>query len=165
MWATPVSRERISAVAMFAALSLLTFANLAPASEQAGHPFSWLAGCWAGDGGSATEVWVIEDDGSLLGFAASVGEGKIGFYELLTIRQSDGGVWVYTAHPSGQATTSFTLTLLSDDAAVFENAGHDYPQVIRYERSGDRLEATISLSDGSRTATFRKRLCEKDQPG
>ena len=137
-------------------------AGIAFAHDHAGHPFAWLAGCWVSENGSAQEVWAIERGGTLVGFGAAVDDGSIGFYELLTIRQADDGSWVYTAHPSGQATTSFAATSSGDESAVFENAGHDYPQLIRYERSGDWLVATISLTDGSRAATFQKQMCPKE---
>jgi len=134
-------------------------AGLAFAGERAGHPFAWLAGCWVSEDGSAQEAWAIEDDGSLIGFSVALGEAGIGFYEMMTIRRSGDGIWVFTAYPSGQAVTSFRATSLGEESAEFRNPKHDYPQVVRYERSGERVDATISLSDGSRPTTFRKRVC------
>ena len=137
----------------------ILIAGTALAGERADHPFAWLAGCWISEDGSAQEAWAVEDDESLVGFAVALGEEGVSFYEMMTIRRSDDGVWVFTAYPSGQVVTSFRSTSLGDKGAVFENAAHDYPQVVRYQRSGDRLEATISLNDGSRVATFSKRAC------
>lgn len=142
-----------------ATVLLVLIAGSAFGEEGTEHPFAWLAGCWISDDGNAQEVWAAEGDGSLVGFAVALGEEGIGFYELMTIRRSEDGVWVFTAYPAGQTLTSFSATTVGDESAVFENAGHDYPQVVRYERSGERLEATISLSDGSRLTTFRKRAC------
>jgi hypothetical protein len=45
----------------------------------------------------------------------------------------------------------FKAKNISKTAAEFTNAAHDYPQRIRYELKGDRLEAEISLIDGSKS--------------
>lgn len=39
---------------------------------------------------------------------------------------------------------------MSASAVEFTNAAHDYPQRIRYEIKGDKLEAEMSLIDGSK---------------
>ncbi len=140
---------------------LFLIAATAPAEDPAGHPFAWLAGCWISEDGSAQEAWAVEDGESVIGFAVALGEEGVSFYEMMTIRRSDDGTWVFTAYPSGQVVTSFRSTSLGDESAVFENPTHDYPQVVRYERFGELLEATIALSDGSRPMTFRKRVCKE----
>ena len=144
-------------------MRILPVLFLLPALSVAdGQELDWLVGCWMTPDGSAQEVWVAEGDGALSGFSVSVANGKVGFYEVLSIRRSHDGVLVYTAHPVGQATTSFTATAVAENSVLFENAEHDYPQQIRYSREADRLQATISLLDGSRPVSFDKVACDQD---
>lgn len=140
--------------------ALLLLPVLSLAGEPVEHPLQWLVGCWMTPDGSSQEVWVADNDGGLSGFSVSVAGNKVGFYEILTIRPGDSGAFVYTAHPSGQATTSFTATEITENSALFVNADHDYPQQIRYTRVADRLQATISLLDGSRPVSFDKAACD-----
>ena len=139
--------------------ALLLLPVLTLAGEPGEHPFQWLIGCWMTPDGRSQEVWVADNDGGLSGFSVSVGDDKVGFYEVLTIRRGDSGAFVYTAHPSGQARTSFTATEITENSALFVNADHDYPQQIRYTRVASSLQATISLLDGSRPASFDKTAC------
>ena len=139
--------------------ALLLLPVLSLAGEPGEHPLEWLIGCWMTPDGSSQEVWVDDTDGGLTGFSVSVADSQVGFYEILTIRPGDNGSFVYTAHPSGQATTSFTVAEISENSAVFVNAEHDYPQQISYTRAAENLHATISLLDGSRPVTFDKVAC------
>ena len=109
---------------------------------------------------SAQEVWVVESERSLAGFGVVITDSKIGFYEVLSIKQSEDGSWTYTAHPSGQASASFVAVEIDDTSVVFANPEHDYPQEIRYKREGSRLYATISLIGGVNPNSFDKVACE-----
>lgn len=140
--------------------ALLLLPALSLAGEPGEHPLDWLIGCWVTPGGSAQEVWVADSDGSLSGFSVSVADNKVSFYETLTIRSGDDGAMVYTAHPSGQASTSFTATEMTENSVLFVNPDHDYPQKIRYTRVAESLQAMISLLDGSRPVSFDKVACE-----
>ena len=140
--------------------ALLLLPALSLAGEPGEHRLDWLIGCWMTPDGSAQEVWVADGDGSLSGFSVSVADNKVSFYETLTIRSGDDGALVYTAHPSGQATTSFTATEMTENSVLFVNPDHDYPQRIRYTRVAESLQATISLLDGSRPVSFEKVACE-----
>jgi hypothetical protein len=140
--------------------ALLLLPVLTLAGEPGEHPLEWLIGCWITLDGSSQEVWVADNDGGLSGFSVSVADNRVGFYEILTIRRGDNGAFVYTAHPSGQARTSFTATEITDNGALFINADHDYPQQIRYTRASDSLQATISLLDGVKPVSFDKVACE-----
>ena len=139
--------------------ALLLLPVLTLAGEPGEHPFQWLIGCWMTPDGRSQEVWVADNDGGLSGFSVSVGDDKVGFYEVLTIRRGDSGAFVYTAHPSGQARTSFTATEITENSALIVNADHDYQQQIRYTRVASSLQATKSLLDGSRPASFDKTAC------
>ena len=140
--------------------ALLLLPALSLAGEPGEHPLDWLTGCWVTPDGSAQEVWVADSDGGLNGFSVSIADNKVSFYETLTIRPGVDGALVYTAHPSGQATTSFTATEMTENSVLFVNPDHDYPQQIRYTRVAESLQATISLLDGSRPVSFEKVACE-----
>ena len=136
-------------------LPLLACSGLADAAVP-----DWLAGCWESPDKANMEVWVTATDGSLIGFAASVNHGEIGFYELLHINTSEDGAWTLTAHPSGQTRASFTATHITDNSITFANPAHDYPQQISYRREGDLLFATTATMDGDKVQSFDKRRCE-----
>ena len=133
---------------------------LAIGGESTSNGFGWLAGCWVNPDSSAQEVWVVDSDRSLAGFGVAINDNKVGFYEILSIKQSEDGSWAYTAYPSGQASASFHAVQFSKNSVVFANPDHDYPQEIRYRRVGDRLNATISLVGGVNPTSFDKVACE-----
>ena len=142
----------------FAALALIPALAIGGDSNSSG--FGWLAGCWVTPDSSAQEVWVVESERSLAGFGVAITDSKIGFYEVLSIKQSEDGSWTYTAHPSGQLSASFVAVEIDDTSVVFANPEHDYPQEIRYKREGSRLYATISLIGGVNSNSFDKVACE-----
>ena len=129
-------------------------------SHAVADPPSWLAGCWQSNDGRTQEVWVVESSSALVGFSVSVRDDRVGPYEVMRIHQDDSGSWWFTAWPSGQAKTSFRATASYADVIVFNNPDHDYPQEIRYQRSGDRLDASVALIDGAQRRHFPKRRCD-----
>ena len=141
----------------FTALALIPALAIGGDSYSGG--FGWLAGCWVTPDSSAQEVWVVESERSLAGFGVAITDSKIGFYEVLSIKQSEDGSWTYTAHPSGQSSASFVAVEIDDTSVVFANPEHDYPQEIRYKRVGSRLYATISLIGGVNPNSFDKVAC------
>ena len=145
-------------------MKLLTALALFPALALGGYSdsgeLSWLVGCWVTADKSAQEVWVVKSERSLAGFGVAITDSKIGFYEVLSIKQSEDGSWTYTAHPSGQLSASFVAVEIDDTSVVFANPEHDYPQEIRYKREGSRLYATISLIGGVNSNSFDKVACE-----
>ena len=143
---------------VFTALLLLPM--LASSGNSAQSGLDWLAGCWVTADKSSQEVWVVDSDKSLIGFAVAVGAGGVVFYEVLSIKQNDDGFWTYTAHPSGQASASFIAVDARENSVVFTNPKHDYPQEIRYLRDGSQLRATISLLGGDRPNSFDKIGCD-----
>lgn len=137
------------------ALPIICHASGSPDSD-----LSWISGCWVAPDESALEVWTEEEGGDFSAFGVAVSDNKVAFYEVLSIRQGNDGVFVYTATPAGQSPTSFLATEWSDKSIAFTNPDHDYPQRISYKRQGNRLLATISLLGGENPETFEKILCE-----
>ena len=79
----------------------------------------------------------------------------------LRTRKSGSGVQS-SGTPSaseGRPAVPFRLAAAEGTSVSFENPAHDFPQRIRYERSGDTLTATLSKLDGSepQVFTFRRR--------
>ena len=140
-------------------IALALIPTLASGGDSNRSAFDWLEGCWANADESAREVWVIDSDQSLIGFGVAINDNKVGSYELMSIRQSEGGSWIYTAHPSGQASASFLATQINENSVVFANPDHDYPQEIRYRREGNQLYATVSLIAGVNPTNFDKVAC------
>lgn len=144
-------------IRLFAVLAVLP---AVASGSAASNNLSWLAGCWTTPDKASQEVWAVEPDGSLSGFNVVLRGNSVAFYEVLSVRPNKNGTWVYTAHPSGQTTTSFTLAESTDNSAVFTKPDHDYPQQIAYVRDGNRLNAMISLLGGDKPNHFNKIACE-----
>ncbi len=149
---------------MIRKMKLIPILALIPALALAGDSddgeFGWLVGCWVTPDKSAQEVWVADSDRSLAGFGVAISDSTVGFYEVLSIKQSDDGTWTYTAHPSGQESASFLAVEISEESVVFANPDHDYPQEIRYGREGNQLHATISLIGEVNPNSFDKVACD-----
>ena len=139
--------------------SILFVASLTPAALHA-DDLDWLVGCWENTDRTSKEVWARGTDGSLLGFAVSLSEGQVGFYEILRVYRDTAGSLAYAAHPMGSSATVFTESASSSEAVVFTNAAHDYPQEIAYRREGLNLIATISALHGANPRSFDKTRCE-----
>ena len=72
------------------------------------------------------------------------------FYEFLQIRESTDGL-VYIAQLQGSQPVQFRRTNQDDEKFVFENAGHDFPKKITYQRQGLMLLAAIEgLQNGKK---------------
>lgn len=140
--------------------ALLFIPMMASSGNSAQSDLDWLGGCWVTADHSSQEVWVVDSDKSLIGFSVALSAGKVVFYEVLSIKQNDDGLWTYTAHPSGQASASFIAVETSENSVVFANPDHDYPQEISYRRDASQLYATISLRGGDNPNSFDKIACE-----
>lgn len=113
---------------------------------------AFLTGCWEQiEGQSWTqECWMEPRAGMMLG-AAREGSGEtLKIWEQMTIERSADGSLTFYASPRGQGRTPFKLEQASATEVRFTNAANDYPQRIRYALKGKKLEAEISLLDGSK---------------
>lgn len=141
----------------YALLALLAAAS--PAAMSAQQPgvdasaVAWLAGCWIQQarGEVIEEQWLAPRAGILLGVSRTTrGDSLVG-YEFMRI-QARGGSLVFAAQPSGQPPVEFPASVVSRDEVVFENGANDFPQRIRYRRSGpDSVRARIEARRGAET--------------
>ena len=83
-------------------LMLMASAGVAQAQDAkaALTDFTWLAGQWTGPalGGRSEEMWTRPDGGSMQGMYRLVKDGKVVFYELLTLTEKDGSVALRLKH-------------------------------------------------------------------
>ena len=120
----------------------------------------WMIGAWEHADGTdwADEHWTPLRGDMMFGSARSGTGEKLNFWEQMRIqKEADGGI-VFWAMSGDQKPVRFVATAASENAIVFENPLHDYPQRIRYWREGDALKAEISLSDGSKAVQFSFRM-------
>ncbi len=95
------------------------------------------------------------DGGLMLGTNRSFQDGKILSWEFLRIETAE--VPSYVALPGGTRTVVFRLVSNSANEAVFENAEHDFPQRITYQRRDDVLHVSISSMDGAKKMSWTMR--------
>jgi len=100
---------------------------------------AWLAGSWRTEkaGRVTEEQWMEPAGGTMLGMSRTVVKGRVTEYEFMQIREGPGGTLFFVAHPSGQKEAAFQLLELGDQAVIFENQAHDFPQRILYTRQSD----------------------------
>jgi len=103
-----------------------------------------MTGCWELTAAQRTveEAWSSPRGGTMLGTGRTVRDGQTVDHEFVLIRVQDGKL-AYEAHPAGQSMNTFVASRLSEQHVVFEDAAHDYPQQVGYERRGDSLLAWI----------------------
>jgi len=88
----------------FLACFLILMASAGAAHAQSANAtladFTWLAGQWTGPalGGRSEEMWTSPDGGSMQGMYRLVKDGKVVFYELLTLTEKDGSVVLRLKH-------------------------------------------------------------------
>lgn len=134
----------------------LAFAFCASGFAQSSNSFE---GCWQSEDRSSTEQWLVDPSGWLFGYAVNRdADGKVTFSEQMVL--IDDGLTV--SGPNDEP-VKFKAMGTTHTAAgteyIFENAAHDYPQRIVYRPSAGRLDAEISLIDGSQKVEFLKESC------
>ncbi len=138
-------------------LLLLSACATTSADVPDNDPLSWLTGCWQSEDGSAREIWSVSEGGYLFGYAVSFRGTAVSFFEQMRIDPGDPPV--FSAYPRGEGPSAFPAIELGDKTITFANAGHDYPQKIRYWREGGELKATISLIDDTQVGQFEYQPC------
>lgn len=139
------------------AVLLAACAGTPGAGSQYVHPLAWMSGCWQTPDGDYREVWSDPDHGYLFGYALSLDNDTVTFFEQTRIEPSS--TYVFNAYPAGKGPSPFPEIERGPTSIVFANADHDFPQRIRYAREGEQMAAEISLMDGSNAQTFEFAPC------
>ncbi|MEW5677278.1 DUF6265 family protein [Flavobacterium enshiense] len=115
---------------------------------------NWLMGEWGNTTpeGNLTETWSQLNDSTLTGKTVFVTGADTMFTETIEIMQMNDSL-LYTTKVSNQnegKAVSFKASNVAESQIVFENAKHDFPQKITYNKiSADSLVAEISgMKDG-----------------
>jgi len=106
----------------------------------------------------------------MLGANRSVRDGKTVAFEFMRIVEREDGGLEFVASPSGQNTTSFTMSSLTDHEVIFENPDHDFPQRIIYRLVSDeellgRIEGMIDGIEKAADFPMKKIDCETGKRG
>lgn len=139
-------------------LALLLMGQAAPPATVA--DLGWMSGQWetaSANGGWTEENWAPPRGGVMLGYSRSGAGERLREFEFLRIQAGADGVPAYLAQPGGQPAVTFRLTAHDATGATFDNPAHDFPQRIRYVRTGDTMVATISALDGSNAMSWTYR--------
>jgi hypothetical protein len=151
----------------FAGLALLAASGLLAADpkkpvKQAPPPVigkvAWLAGSWRLEkaGRVVEEQWMAPAGGVMLGLGRTIAKGKMVEYEFTQIREGPGGELFFIAQPSGQKEAAFKVLTMADNAIVFENKEHDFPQTIGYTLQADG--SLLAFVEGAAADGTTKRL-------
>jgi len=155
-------------IVFLAVISMIPVAALPGAIDD----LNWLSGCWAStnqEPGSA-EHWMRPAGGTMIGMNRTVRGGKTVAFEFIRIVEQEDGGLKFIASPSGQSTTGFTMTIVTNREVIFENPDHDFPQRIIYRLVSDeellgRIEGTIDGVESAADFPMKKVDCEAGQTG
>ena len=152
-------RKRVFAFVLFASLGLVARASAQDAKATLSD-FAWLTGHWSGPalGGTSEEMWTAPAGGAIQGMFRLVKDGKVVFYELLTLTERDGGVVLRLKHFNPD------LTAWEEKAQVLEfplikitpTEAHFTSMVFRHA-DPDAFTVTLRMRD-KQTGTVREEL-------
>ncbi len=139
------------ALMLLAGLSTQLSAQATPDVEE----FAWIAGDWHGNamGGSFEESWNAPSGGGMLGMFKFVSDGKISFYEILTIVPKDDSFVLRLKHFDGklvgweekEKSIEFPLISVSPTAAKFDGLtftllNDDRMDIVVVTQEGDKVQ-------------------------
>ena len=109
----------------------------------------WLIGTWENktSRGSVYETWTKISDNEFSGKSYARKEENTVVFETIRLTQKEGGLFYIPTvkNQNDGISVSFALKTISDTTLIFENAKHDFPQIISYYKiSTDSLVAEIS---------------------
>jgi hypothetical protein len=136
-------------------------------AEAAAMPMpAFLAGCWEQqrDAGAWTEeCWTGTRGGLMMGSGRDGKDDSVRHWEWMRIERGSDGSLTFYGSPKGAPGVGFKATQADSTSITFVNAGHDYPQRIRYKVTETGLDAEISMADGSNPNrwTYRRSMGAK----
>jgi len=139
------------------------------AGEDALAPVAFLTGCWAEEtpGAGLREYYAPPASNMMTGLSRFLRGGRVVDWEFHRIDAGPSGPTL-TPHPRGVASVTFSPVAMTGNRIVWENADHDFPQRIIYERIGpDGLMVRIEGGEGekARAVTWHMRRASCTEPG
>ena len=132
---------------------MFTLLVLAAAAAEPVPIPAFLAGCWIQQRAEerwTEECWTSARGGLMLGSGREGKGDMVRHWEWMRIERGPDGVATFFGSPKGSQPVPFKATEGDAQSITFVNAGHDYPQRVRYVLTETGLEAEISLADGSK---------------
>jgi len=140
---------------------LMMTAALQAAPNDLRPDLGWMSGYWLMcDRGEVSETWSDPRHGLITGMNVTVRDGQAGF-ELSRIAPAEAtpnAPLAYFAQPEGQPVTVFPVVESGPNRVTFQQAAHDFPQRVVYEREGDVLNARIEGEIDGQTRIIRWRF-------
>ena len=75
----------------------------------------------------------------------------------MRIERGADGIPTFHGSPKGAPAVAFKATEASARQITFVNAGHDFPQRVRYVATADGIDAEVSLANGTKPQRWRYR--------
>ena len=137
-------------------------------AEAAAMPMpAFLSGCWEQkreDGGWTEECWTDTRGGLMIGSGRTGMGDSVGHWEWMRIERGPDGSVTFYGSPKGAPAVGFKATETDGKSITFVNAGHDYPQRVRYVVTETGLDAEVSLANGSKPNRWNYRRTAGNPP-
>lgn len=117
----------------------------------------WMEGRWEIPSDSVTqriEQWTKISQTEMHGFGLTIEGGDTIFYERLSIVAS--GTELYFNADIGEGNVKFKLIDAANERWIFENANHDFPKRIIYQKEGEMMVAFAEVEGTSLKFRFIK---------
>jgi len=122
---------------------------------------NWLQGTWTAKdlkpGLSGEERWTKISDSLWQGSGVTLKGNDTAFVEKLKIVSKGNHLYYVADLSENKAPVYFIFTSITENMFECENAGHDFPKKIKYQKEGNKLKATISGSGKSIDYLFEKK--------
>ncbi len=127
--------------------------------------FIWLSGYWEARKGEfvVTEQWMLPEGDSMFAVNRTIKSGRTITYEYMRLQYTgkDDSPCLFIL-PADQSEVEFRLVDYSENQAVFENPGHDFPQRVTYRLESDgKLFCCAETIDGQEGDEIVIRLSPK----
>ena len=150
---------------MIGSIAALVMALGLTVAQPSIDDLAWIAGdrVQSGPTSETREVWIGPGACVLLGMGMTRAlPGPGGDWEQMRIEVLTDGRLAFIANPKGQPEAVFPLASYENGRAVFENAGHDFPQRVIYWNEGDgvvgaRIEGEVEGRPRAMEWIFRPR--------
>ena len=132
---------------------MIAFLLLAEAATANLPMPAFLAGCWEQKRDEARwteECWTDPRGGLMIGSGRDGQGDKVRHWEWMRIERGADGAVTFYGSPKGAPAVGFKASEADPKSITFVNAGHDYPQRVRYVATATGLDAEVSLADGSK---------------